>query len=112
MDFKKPFKTLLRHMTEARLDEFALGKSLNIYGEAAEQANSFFALLALLFLLNEQLLIAFKLLVFIVYLFGFESKSCGKSCFFSGKVYFQPAYLATEESRFMGFHKGRRPRRA
>ena len=33
MDFKKPFKTILRHMTEAHLDEFALGKSLNIYGD-------------------------------------------------------------------------------
>ena len=42
MDFKKPFKTILRHMAETRLDKFALGKSLNIYREAAEQANSFF----------------------------------------------------------------------
>lgn len=103
MDFKKPFKTILRHMTEAHLDEFALGKSLNIYREAAEQADSFFALLALLSLLKEQLLIAFKLLVFIVYLFGFRVKVLRQILLFSGKVYFQPAYLATEESRFMGF---------
>lgn len=89
-------------MAEARLDEFALGKSLNIYGRPLNRRIRF-ALLALLSLLKEQLLIAFKLLVFIVYLFGFRVKVLRQILLFSGKVYFQPAYLATEESRFMGF---------